>query len=114
MTKKRANKLKINHQKLSSLNNREGKKSRREKNGTEPHGPMIRQYPKVTFVSDSQKEIRNQCGAKKKFEEILAKNSKLDRKHKLTDSRSSENSKHDKLYEILTQTHQIQTAKNQR
>lgn len=80
MTKKRASKLKIDHQKLSSLSNREGKKTRRGKNWTEPHGPMIRQYQKVTFVSDSQKKIRNQCGAEKIFEEILAKNSKFDRK----------------------------------
>lgn len=61
---------------------------------------------------DFQKEIRK-CGAEEIFEEILAKNFKFGKRHKLTDLRILENSEQDKK-EILTQTHQNQIAENQR
>lgn len=68
----------------------------------------------MTFVlSDSQKEIRKSVVQEKYLRKYWLKTLNLI-KDKLTDSRSSENSKQDKFIEIPTQTHQTQTAENQR
>lgn len=72
------------------------------------------QYQKFTFVaSDSQKELRKSVEQKKYLKTYWLKIPNL-AKDKLTDSRSSVNRKQNKLKEILIQTHQNQTAENQR
>lgn len=114
MTKKRASGLKIDHQKLSSLSNREEKKKWEAKTGQGLRHIRDSIRSSYLYYQIPRKLRKKECGTKKIFEDILQKNSKFGKRHKLTDSRSSVNSKQDKLKEILTQTHQNKTAENQR